>query len=308
MTKRQRADDEIAWSRLLGSTYGRETQSGPHAQRRRQAGLQSPKLPSSREESSAITAAKQIARDTAFRSDLEYLDENAERLGDLGKRIRAPQIQQCGLCDGVAPVLAAGSRVTLTVSSAPLHRYHCLIMPRDHHASILDCDADERTEIRNYMKSLTRMFATLKCSAVFWESAVKAQHCVMECMPVPCHIFDHLPRYFREALSAESDDAQIIDTLRDTTFFQRMSSQVPYIHIWFDLDGGLGHPVENIQCWPRDDLWTRQVLATAMRIDLTVWRKRRKPWRDYDEQVRVFKRKWDKFDWTKALLSVTDKS
>ena len=37
-------------------------------------------------------------------------------------------------------------------------RGHCMIVPNEHVLTLLDCDDDEWTEIRNFQKSVIRMF------------------------------------------------------------------------------------------------------------------------------------------------------
>ena len=48
-------------------------------------------------------------------------------------------------------------------------------------------------------------------------------------------------------------------------------------------------------------MWVRSVLgAGLLEIERTVWGRMGR-WTGHDKRVDGFKRKWDKFDWTKAL-------
>jgi hypothetical protein len=110
-----------------------------------------------------------IARDKRFKDDLEYMDENAERLAEVGKR-RAEDLKNmsvaeykkqerivanCPLCykdDGrmpLAPVVSLGTRVYLSLPTEPeLTRDGAMIVPLRHAKNLAECDDDEWEEIR----------------------------------------------------------------------------------------------------------------------------------------------------------------
>ncbi len=61
-----------------------------------------------------------------------------------------------------AQIIAQGTRVFLSFpETIDMVQGHCLIVPNEHVLTLLDCDDDEWTEIRNFQKSVIRMFDTL---------------------------------------------------------------------------------------------------------------------------------------------------
>jgi hypothetical protein len=110
-----------------------------------------------------------IARDRRFKDDLDYLDENAERLAEVGKRrevdLKSMSVQEykkqerivanCPLCykdDGRMPlagVVSLGTRVYLSLPTEPeLTNDGAMIVPLRHAKNLADCDDDEWEEIR----------------------------------------------------------------------------------------------------------------------------------------------------------------
>ena len=114
---------------------------------------------------------ERIIRDKQYRNDLDYLDENAEKLATVTKRkeadlknltIQEYQKQQrimekCPLCfkeDGsgkgpLAPVISLGTRTYLSLPTEPeLTKDGSMIVPLRHARNLADCDDDEWEEIR----------------------------------------------------------------------------------------------------------------------------------------------------------------
>jgi hypothetical protein len=122
----------------------------------------------------ANTAA-QILQDKKFKDDLDYMDENAERLAkttrkkevdlknqsiqDFRKQERI--IENCPLCykdDGrlpLAPVVALGTRTYLSLPTEPeLTKDGAMIIPLRHAKNLSECDDDEWEEIRVFISIL----------------------------------------------------------------------------------------------------------------------------------------------------------
>lgn len=114
---------------------------------------------------------ERITRDKTYRNDLDYIDENAEKLATVTKRkevdLKNMTIQdykkqqqimeKCPLCfkeDGsgrgpLAPVIALGTRTYLSLPTEPeLTKDGCMIAPLRHARNLADCDDDEWEEIR----------------------------------------------------------------------------------------------------------------------------------------------------------------
>lgn len=283
-----------------------------------------------------LRLAERIAKDGKFDDDLDYMDENAEK---LAKRIQKSEINlrntavsefqkinnildKCQLCHQedrnqppVAPMISLATRVYLTVATEPeLADMGAVIVPIQHRTNLLECDDDEWEEIRNFMKCLTRMYHDQGREVVFYENAAapnRHMHAAMQAVPIPFEQGDTAPAFFKEAmLSADEEWSQhkkIIDTgamarngLGKLAFRRAIAKEMPYFHAWFTLDGGLGHVVEDANRWPRGDLFAREILGGMLDLGPDVI-KRQGRWRKDDSRADTFKKRWRKFDWTRVL-------
>ena len=119
--------------------------------------------------SKRFATVDRIARDRGFKNDLEYMDENAERLAAMPKRresaLKSMSVQEykkqeqivtnCPLCykdDGkapLAPVVSLATRVYLSLPTDPeLTSDGAIIVPLRHARNLVECDDDEWEEIR----------------------------------------------------------------------------------------------------------------------------------------------------------------
>ncbi|KAF8967089.1 CwfJ C-terminus 1-domain-containing protein-like protein [Flammula alnicola] len=219
--------------------------------------------------------ARAVVGDGKFENDLDYIDDNAEKLGRQKMRSDAMKRQfaindykqtqkalaSCNFCYGEddsppkAPVIAMGTRVYLSCTlTEELVDGHCLIVPIQHHLNMLEGDDDVWDETRNFMKCLMRMYAEEDKGIVFFETVIslkKQKHTCIECIPVPWELFDLLPGYFKESiLSSEAEWSQhkkLIDfSARPGGFRRAMVPNLPYFMIQFDHKGekGYGHVIE----------------------------------------------------------------
>ena len=290
--------------------------------------------------------AERIAKDGKFDDDLEYMDDNAEKLAKSVQKsdinLRNTSISEyhkmkrildsCPLCTHedtssppVAPVVSLGTRTFLTLPTIPEVTPYGLcasIVPTQHRLNLLECDDDEWEEIRNFMKSLTRFYYNLKPkrSVIFYENAAhegRKRHASLEAVPLPMSIAETIPQYFKEAIMSADEEwtqhKKLIDTLKNSerpgfgkqAFRKSMVSELPYFHVWFRIDGGLGHVVEDPRRWPRGDLFAREIIGGILDVAPDKIRKQGR-WRrgDPEMQDRVgdFRKLWDKWDWTKAIM------
>ncbi|KAL8381543.1 hypothetical protein RB595_005696 [Gaeumannomyces hyphopodioides] len=285
--------------------------------------------------------AERIARDGKFDNDLDYMDENAERLAKrthktdaalkaaaVGEFQRVNKIlDSCPLChhedrepprdQPIAPVVSLATRVYLTLAPEPeLNGAEggAVIVPLSHRQNLLECDDDEWEEMRNFMKSLTRLYHEQGREVLFYENAAaprRRMHAAMVAVPIPYDQGDTAPAFFREAmLSTEEEWSQhkkYIDTgkkaregLGRAAFRKSIAKEAPYFHVWFNLDGGLGHVVEDETRWPRGDLFAREIIGGMLDSDVDVIKKQGR-WTKQDNRVDDFKKRWRKFDWTRVL-------
>ena len=287
--------------------------------------------------------AERIAKDGKFDNDLEYMDENANTLAkrihksDLNLRNVAINdyqkisriLETCPLChhedaasEGdqlpAAPIVSLATRTFLSLPTKPeLSSYSAMIVPLQHHTNLLECDDDEWEEIRNFMKSLTRFYHSRDTDVIFYENAAfpnRHPHAAMMAVPLPQSVGETSPAFFKEAfLSQESEWSQhkkIIDTEAKarngdgrSAFRRSLAKEMPYFHVWFSLDGGLGHIVEEPDRWPKGDLFAREVIGGMLGLETEVLKKQGRWVRGGDrDRIESFRKRWRKFDWTRALV------
>ncbi|TBU47785.1 CwfJ C-terminus 1-domain-containing protein-like protein [Dichomitus squalens] len=219
--------------------------------------------------------ARAVMTDGGFQNDMDYMDDNADKLAR--KKMRADHMKRqfaindykktmkvlasCPFCYGEddslpkAPIIAMGTRVYLSCTlNEELVDGHCLIVPIPHHLSSLEGDDDMWDEVRNFMKCLMRMFAEEDKGVVFYETvlSIKAQkHTYIECVPLPWEQFELIPGYFKESiLMSETEWSQhkkLIDfSARPGGFRRAMVPNLPYFMVQFDYKGekGYGHVIE----------------------------------------------------------------
>lgn len=283
-----------------------------------------------------MKAAERIAKDAKFDTDLDYMDENANK---LAKRVQKSEINlknaaigefqkmnrildSCQLCHHedkneppIAPLISLATRVYLTLPTEPeLSEGGAVIVPIQHRTNLLECDDDEWEEIRNFMKCLTRMYHDQGRDVVFYENAAAPQrkmHAAMQVVPLPYSLGETAPAFFKEAILSSDEEwtqhKKLIDTLSASksglgkqAFRRSIAKEMPYFHAWFELDGGLGHVVEDSNRWPRGDLFAREIIGGMLDIEPDVV-KRQGRWTRGDKRLEGFRRRWRKFDWTRVL-------
>lgn len=273
------------------------------------------------ERTSADDSARSIIKDKKYSNDLEYQDEHSSRLseyvrrGDIdlkntsqAKRLAAA-MDKCQLCienEHCCPMVSMGESVYLTLAPEPeLAPHSTLITPIRHLKNTLQCDEAEWEEIRQYMIALSKFYySKLNCAVVFYENAVsKLTHAAIACVPIPISLASAIQGYFKVGIMEQCDDFEqnhqpIIDTMGSTGpdgFKHKIAKEAPYFHTWFTLNGGMGHIVEN--GWPHGDLFARQVLGGALKIDPYLIKKQGR-WESDDTRVDVFTKLFTPFDWT----------
>ncbi|EIN12832.1 hypothetical protein PUNSTDRAFT_82258 [Punctularia strigosozonata HHB-11173 SS5] len=295
-----------------------------------------------------VEFAKQIMTDGGFTNDLDYIDDNAEKLGRKKMRSDAMKRQfaindykrtqkvlaTCPFCFGEddsppqAPVVALGTRVYLSRTlNEELVDGHCLIVPIQHHLTMLEGDDDVWDEVKNFMKCLMRMFAEQDKGVVFYETVLslkQQKHTFIECVPLPWEQFEEIPGYFRESiLSSElewSQHKKLIDfSARPGGFRRAMVPNLPYFMVQFDYKGekGYGHVIEGVSEgdkapeeeggldegekgggeFPR--YFAGEIIGNVLDIEPRKWRRpRRIEFRRNKERVVNFRTMYQKFDWT----------
>lgn len=234
-------------------------------------------------------------------------------------RLQNTLADRCPLCldsTGVAAAakpqpISIASRTYLAPAPVPALVPHTMaIVPLAHEARNLTAlDADDWEEIRNYMKCLIRYWSSEsagRTSVVFYENAVFAQngraHPALFAVPVPTDLLESsvIPGAFRAAFETTDEEwsthRKVLDSSRIPGGFRAtFAKEAPYFHVWFNINGGLGHIVENEASWPRHDLFAREVLGGVLGTDVALI-KRRTRWTNAAADVE-FERKFAKYDW-----------
>lgn len=283
--------------------------------------------------------AERIAKDAKFTDDLEYLDDNAEKLakrvvksdvnlrnvaiGDYARMQRV--LDSCPLChhedtntSPQAPIVSLATRVYMTLTTEPeVAAGGAVIVPIQHRLNLVECDDDEWDEMRNFMKSLTRMYHERGIGVIFYENAAhmhsRKGHAALVAVPLPLEMSQKAPAYFREAILSAAEEwsqhRKLIDTLEMSrrpgygkqAFRKSLVKEMAYFHVWFALDGGVGHVVENEGSWPKGDLFAREIIGGMLDKGIEVIRKQGR-WSRQDRRVEGFRKKWHAFDWTRVLV------
>ncbi|OKL60119.1 hypothetical protein UA08_04669 [Talaromyces atroroseus] len=284
-----------------------------------------------------LRLAERIAKDNKFDNDLEYMDDNASK---LARRVQKSEINlkntaitefhkmnrildNCPLCHHedtntppVAPIVSLATRIFLTLPTEPeLSEGSATIVPIQHRTNLMECDDDEWEEIRNFMKSLTRMYHDQGRDVIFYENAAhpdRKRHAALEAIPLPYSLGETSPAFFKESiLAADSEWTQhrkLIDTLAKAkqglgklAFRRTLVKEMPYFHVWFELDGGLGHIVEDTHRWPRGDLFARETIGGMLDLGPEIIKRQGRWSKSGDRRVEPFRKRWRRFDWTRIL-------
>ena len=167
------------------------------------------------------------------------------------------------------------------------------------------------------MKSLTRMYHDQGRDVIFYENAAAPQrkkHAALQVVPLPYSLGATAPAFFREAiLTADEEWTQhkkLIDTLAKSkqglgksAFRRTLVKEMPYFHVWFHMDGGLGHIVEDSNRWPKGDLFAREIIGGMLDKEPDIIKKQGRWSKAGDDRVNRFRTRWRKFDWTRVLNS-----
>ncbi|KAJ4367666.1 Pre-mRNA-splicing factor cwf19 [Neocucurbitaria cava] len=255
--------------------------------------------------------AEKIAKDSKFDNDLDYLDENATKFLPA-----MPPRRQITTPTPVAPIISLGTRTFLTLPTEPeISDGGAVIVPIQHRTNLLECDDDEWEEMRNFMKCLTRMYHDQGRDVIFYENAAnpgRKLHAAMSAVPIPFELGDTAPAFFREAILTSDDEwsqhKPIIDTLKASregqgkqAFRRSLAKEMPYFHVWFELDGGMAHIVEDERRWPKGDLFAREVLGGMLDTDFEVVKRQGRWVKGDDRRAEKWRKGWRKFDWTRVL-------
>lgn len=150
------------------------------------------------------------------------------------------------------------------------------------------------------------MFHEQGKGVIFMETVLSLRsqrHTVIEAIPIPYGVYEDAPAYFKEAIMASGEEwsqhKKLITTV-ERGFRNSLVKNLPYFHVWFGLDKGYGHVIEDSKDFP---YWFgKEVIAGMLDIGPELWRKPRfyHPAENHQRQ-QEFLKSWEKWDWTAAL-------
>lgn len=280
------------------------------------------------------SAIDSIIKDKRFSDDLVYQDDNSSKLAkhvqkgavDLRKmetheaKKLSDALDRCQLCienDNIcADMLSMAKNVYLTLPPSPeIAKYSAMIVPINHVKNTLYCDEDEWEEIRNYMISLSRFYyEKLNKAVVFYETSIyKYNHAAIVAVPIPMSLSSTIQGYFKESIISQTSDFEqqhksIVDTLAKSevmgrdSFKHLIAKEAPFFHVWFTLNGGLGHVVEDVSSWPKGDLFAREVLGGLLKVDPLTIRKQGR-WEKDDPRVTEMSMIYKDYDWAEQMYN-----
>ena len=150
---------------------------------------------------------------------------------------------------------------------------------------------------------------------IFYENAASLQrhkHAAMEVVPLPFELGETAPAFFKEAILTTDEEwtqhKKLIDTLAKAqngmgkgAFKRSIAKEMPYFHVWFTIDGGLGHIIDDSNRWPRGDLFAREIIGGMLDVGPEVVKRQGRWTKDDRQRADGFRRRWRKFDWTRIL-------
>jgi len=210
------------------------------------------KLPTVR----SSTQASAIFDTEDVREEEKRAEANEKMMKYLKKKKQKGEQEECKYCSP-QNVLSEADYTFLAVPEKPINSLHFVIVPKCHEESTIDCDASVLNEVRNYKKSLIRLYAAADCLPIFIELRRRVgdqrQHVHIECFGIPSSDMD-LSIYFRKALSeAESYWATHKAIIECPDGLARALPRRPFPIIHVDLwTESFAHIIEDDRCFPSD--------------------------------------------------------
>ncbi|XP_078159858.1 cwfJ-like family protein isoform X2 [Carex rostrata] len=186
---------------------------------------------------------------------------------------------------------------------------HCIILPLQHEAATRNVDNNIWEEIRNFKKCLVRMFAKQEKDVVFLETVIglskQRRHCLIECIPIPSHLSNTAPMYFKKAIDeaedewAQHDAKKLIPTTGNLR--QVIPANFAYFHVEFGMDRGFVHVIDDEANFSSG--FGLNVIRGMLQLpEEDMHRKRQYETVEKQKQaVASFAKDWEPFDWTRQL-------
>ncbi|EDO08103.1 hypothetical protein BBOV_III005400 [Babesia bovis T2Bo] len=187
-----------------------------------------------------------------------------------------------------------------------------IIAPKQHVQSTLYLDDNTYTELRNYQKTLVKMFYEQDKTVLFIETALSdpylrnkedggsrpQQHCYIQCFPIPLEALDDAKSMFRKALDDLVPDwahnRKLMNVTGKTGVRDVMPKGFDFIHVDFGLSGeGIACVIEDLnRITPH---FAREVVAGVLHMDSM-----ERAFRSTDKYMQALswlRRQYKNYDW-----------
>ncbi|XP_054727169.1 CWF19-like protein 2 homolog [Anastrepha obliqua] len=181
---------------------------------------------------------------------------------------------------------------------------HCIISTTQHNSCCTQLDEDTWSEVNDFFKALTRMFAAQKKDVVFFEIASRLSrrpHLSIHCVPIPDEQAEMAPFYFKKAVEESelewSVNKQLISLGRDGKGLRNcIPKGLPYFWVNFGMGIGFAHVIEDEDRFPPN--FALEIIGGMLELDARKWRRPQKE-QNSIAKANMFAGWWKKFDCTK---------
>ncbi|KAM7349009.1 CWF19-like protein 2 homolog [Cochliomyia hominivorax] len=247
--------------------------------------------------------AEKICKDNSLHSERKERDRAIRE----HMKIEAA-LDNCDKCFGSSKLqkellVCVGENVYLAL---PWHQGfqpgHCMIIPNEHATCCTQIDENTWTEINDFRKAITRMFAAQRKDVIFFEIANKLHkrpHLVIHCIPICDSDAEMAPFYFKKAIE-ESEHEWCINkqliSLRNKSIRNSIPKGLPYFWVNFGMDTGFAHVIEDEERFPPN--FAQEIIGGMLNLDANKWRRLQKE-QNIITKVKMFADSWKKYDCTK---------
>lgn len=176
-------------------------------------------------------------------------------------------------------IVAMGKNVYLALPSYEgMQAGHCVIAPFSHVPCATQLDDDVWQEMRDFMKSIDRMFNARKQDVIFFETARylhRRPHMIIHC--IPNKDFEMAPFHFKKAIQESEDDwatnKQLVN-LKDRDVRRAIPKGLPYFWVNFGMSSGFAHVIEDQEKFPGN--FAQEIIGGLLELEPRLWRRPRK--------------------------------
>lgn len=187
-----------------------------------------------------------------------------------------------------------------------------VLAPIQHVQSTLYLDENQYTELRNYQKTLVRMFYEQGKAVLFVETSLRdpyfqnkeegrshpSQHCYIQCFPIPLDSLQDAKNFFKKSVTdlvpEWAQNKKVMAITGKTGVRGSIPKGFDFVHVDYSLGGdGVACVIEDATKVP--SLFSREVVAGVLNMDSLerAFRSRDK----YSQAFSWLKKQYQNFDW-----------